>query len=72
MQRRQRKLIGAAATLVYVVVYALVAMTLAQARPLHEASAIVQALCYAVLGLAWIVPLMPLITWMERRRPDED
>ncbi len=71
MQRRQRKLIGAVAILVFVIVYALAAMTFAQARPLQEASGLVQALCYAVLGLAWIVPLMPLIAWMENRRPGD-
>ena len=25
-----------------------------------------QGLVYAVLGLFWIVPMMPLIAWMEK------
>jgi hypothetical protein len=39
---------------------------LAQARPLREAPILIQILCYAGLGLVWIVPLMPLIKWMEK------
>lgn len=65
MRRRNRKLIGAIAMLTFVVVYALIAMALAQARPLQEANKLVQGICYAVLGLGWIVPIMPLIKWME-------
>jgi hypothetical protein len=49
-----------------VVFYALLAMALAQSRPLQEAPALVQSLGYIVLGLAWTLPLMPLIKWMER------
>jgi uncharacterized membrane protein YuzA (DUF378 family) len=66
MQQRTRKFIGATAMLGFVIVYALVAMVLAQSRPTQEAPALVQTLIYAVLGLAWILPLMPLIRWMER------
>lgn len=69
MTRRTRKLIGAVFALGFVVVYALAAMALAQARPLQEANGLVQGLCYAALGIAWIVPLLPLIKWMER--PDK-
>jgi hypothetical protein len=53
--------------LAFVVFYALLAMTLAQARPIQEAPGLVQTVSYVVLGLAWILPLMPLIKWMERR-----
>lgn len=67
MSRRARKLIGGVAMLIFVVVYALVAMILAQARPLQEAPALMQTLGYIVLGLAWTLPLLPLIKWMERR-----
>lgn len=51
--------------IVFVVVYALVAMALSQAGPLQEASRLVQGLAYAVLGISWIFPVMPLIRWME-------
>lgn len=67
MRRRTRKLIGAAVMVGFVLVYALAAMVLAQARPVQEAPALVQTLIYAVLGLGWVLPLLPLIKWMERR-----
>ena len=66
MPKRIRKLIGAFAMVAFVIVYALVAMALAQARALQDANTLVQTVAYIVLGLAWIFPLMPLITWMER------
>jgi hypothetical protein len=69
MTRRNRKLIGAFMVIIYVVIYALVAMALAQARVVQDATGLVQGLVYAVLGLSWIVPLMPLIAWMEK--PDQ-
>jgi uncharacterized membrane protein YuzA (DUF378 family) len=69
MRRRYRKFIGAAAILVFVCVYALIAMAVAQGR-LQEADKIWQSLYYVVVGLAWILPLMPLIRWMER--PDQE
>jgi hypothetical protein len=65
MGQRSRKFVGAVAMLIFVVVYALIAMMLAQARPTQEAPVLLQTLIYAVLGLAWILPLMPLIRWME-------
>lgn len=69
MTRRIRKLIGAAATLGFVVFYALIAMALAQSRPIQEADKGWQIVFYALLGLGWILPLMPLIKWMEK--PDK-
>jgi len=66
MTKRNRKLIGAFTIIAYVVVYALLAMALAQSAPVQDASRLVQGLIYAVLGLFWIVPMMPLIAWMEK------
>ncbi len=66
MRLRTRKFICAITMTVFVVVYALVAMALAQARPLQAASGLVQGVTYAALGLAWILPLMPLIRWMQK------
>lgn len=65
MQRRNRKLIGTVVLLIFVVIYALVAMALAQARPLQESGKLVQGIVYALIGLGWIIPVMPLIKWME-------
>ena len=70
MSRRMRKFIGAGAMLVFVMVYAVCAMVAAEANAIRTASGPVQAVVYAVLGLAWILPLLPLIAWMEK--PDRD
>ena len=66
MPRRARKFIGGGVMLAFVVFYALIAMALAQSRPLQEAPAILQSLGYAIRGLAWVLPLLPLVKWMER------
>jgi hypothetical protein len=62
--RRVRTLVGTIAILVFVSLYALVAMALADSRIL-EAPKLVQTIAYIVLGIAWIFPVMPLIRWME-------
>ncbi|HEY7385898.1 MAG TPA: DUF2842 domain-containing protein [Beijerinckiaceae bacterium] len=69
MPRRTRKLIGTIAILMFVLVYGPVAMALAESR-IMEAPKLIQTIAYVVLGLAWIVPILPLIRWMER--PDAD
>lgn len=66
MTQRSRKLVGTIAILIFVCVYALVAMALAQGR-VTEAPKLVQTVVYVVLGLAWVLPLLPLIKWMERK-----
>jgi hypothetical protein len=66
MRKSQRKFVGAVLMLSFVIVYALIAMALAQARIVQQASGPLQALYYAILGMAWILPMMPLIKWMER------
>ncbi len=70
MTRRTRKFIGAVAILTFVCAYALVVMALAQGR-VQEASKLWQGIFYAVTGMAWILPLMPLIKWMERPDPED-
>ncbi len=70
MRRRHRKFVGVLLTILFVVVYALVAMALAQGRFIHDAPGLLQSVYYAIIGMAWILPLMPLIRWMER--PDEN
>jgi hypothetical protein len=69
MPRRTRKLIGTLAIFVFVLVYGPLAMALAESR-IVEAPKPIQVVAYAIIGLAWIFPLMPLIRWMER--PDAD
>ena len=62
--RRVRTLVGTIGILVFVGLYALVAMALADSRIL-EAPKLVQTIVYIVLGIAWIFPVMPVIRWME-------
>lgn len=70
MTRRTRKFIGTVAMLIFVGVYAATAMVLAEARPIREAPGYLQAIYYGIIGLAWVLPLMPLIAWMERPDPE--
>ena len=70
MSPRNRKLVGGLGMILFVIVYALVAMALADSRPVQSTGPVWQIAIYVVLGLAWILPVMPLIVWMEggRRR----
>jgi hypothetical protein len=65
MRKRTRKLIGTVAMLAVVIVYGPLAMALADSR-IALAPQPLQTLAFVVLGLVWILPLMPLIRWMER------
>lgn len=64
MPRRLRTLLGTVIMLIFVLVYAMAAMALAESR-IQGASKLVQTFAYLVLGLAWVIPLLPLIKWME-------
>jgi flagellar biogenesis protein FliO len=65
MSIRLRKFLGAIMLIVLVVAWALVAMALAQS-PLIKANGVIEVLYYAVAGLGWVLPAMPLIRWMSR------
>jgi hypothetical protein len=68
MSIRIRKLIGTVALLVLVSVWALLAMALAQSV-LTDINGFVAAIFYLVAGLGWVLPAMPLISWMAK--PDK-
>ena len=68
MTIRARKFVGTIALLVLVSVWGLLAMALAQSV-LTDINGFVAAIYYVIAGLGWIVPAMPLISWMGR--PDE-
>ena len=70
MRRRTRKFLGTIVMLAFIIIYGPIAMALAESR-IRETPGVVQALAYAFLGLAWIIPLLPLIRWMERPDADE-
>jgi predicted membrane channel-forming protein YqfA (hemolysin III family) len=67
MPRRLRTLVGTIAILVFVCVYALMAIAIADSR-IVNAPNLVQTLVYFLLGTIWILPLLPLIRWMEGGR----
>lgn len=69
MPARLRKFLGAIMLIVLVVTWALLAMALAQS-PLIKANGVVEVLYYAIAGLGWVLPAMPLIRWMSRLEGD--
>ncbi|HEV3185364.1 MAG TPA: DUF2842 domain-containing protein [Xanthobacteraceae bacterium] len=69
MRMRTRKLIGAVGLLALVTAWALVAMAVAQFA-FRSTNDVVAWIYYAVAGLGWVLPAMPLISWMSR--PDGD
>jgi predicted membrane channel-forming protein YqfA (hemolysin III family) len=68
MRVRTRKLVGTLFSIAFLAIYALLAMALAESR-IQDASNIVRLVVYIVLGIAWVLPLMPLIRWMQRPDP---
>jgi hypothetical protein len=65
MTIRTRKFIGTIALLLLVVVWSLMGMTLAQ-TPWLANSGLLQAIFYVVAGIGWVLPAMPIISWMGR------
>jgi Protein of unknown function (DUF2842) len=65
MPIRTRKFLGTIALLVLVVVWSLMGMTIAQ-TPWLANSKLLQAVFYVVAGLGWVLPAMPIISWMAR------
>ena len=68
MTIRMRKLIGTVMLLVFLAVYALLAMLAAVVLQVSGNKA-VELLFYVVGGLAWVVPAAWLVRWMQK--PDE-
>ena len=62
---RTKKLIGTIAIIVWLPLYALVAMRVGVAV-LPEVDPLVRLLYYAVAGTAWIVPVGLMLPWMHR------
>jgi len=67
MTIRLRKLVGAVALFALVIAWALVAMALAQAPAIRD-SAYLSVAYYVIAGLGWVLPAMPLVSWMSRPR----
>jgi hypothetical protein len=65
MPIRLRKLIGAFVLIALVVIWALVAMALAQS-PAIKANGLVEVIYYVVAGIGWVLPGMLLVRWMSK------
>jgi hypothetical protein len=65
MTIRTRKFFGTIALLVLVVFWSLLGMTVAQ-TPWLASSGLLQAIFYVVAGIGWVLPAMPIISWMAR------
>jgi hypothetical protein len=65
MPIRLRKFMGAAALFALVLVWALLAMALAQAPAIRDSS-VLSVAYYVIAGLGWVVPAMPIVAWMGR------
>jgi hypothetical protein len=66
MPVRLRKFVGAIALFVLVSVWALLAMAVAQFPAIRDNS-VLSVVYYVIAGLGWIVPAMPLVSWMSAR-----
>jgi Protein of unknown function (DUF2842) len=66
LNMRQRKLIGTVLLLVFIAVYALLAMAAAMVLQMQNANKAVELLYYIFAGLLWTIPAALLIRWMQR------
>jgi len=65
MTIRTRKLFGAIALIILAAVWALTGMVVAQ-MPWLANSGLLQAIFYVVAGMGWVLPAMPIVSWMSR------
>ena len=66
MSPRIRKAIGGVAILAFPTAYVVAAVTIAAHLPPNR---LIQLVYFAVAGIAWGLPLVPLMSWMERGGP---
>jgi hypothetical protein len=64
MPIRLRKFIGAIALFALVIVWALLAMALAQFPTIRD-NTLLSIAYYVIAGLGWVLPAMPLVRWMS-------
>jgi hypothetical protein len=66
MPLRLRKFVGAVLLFVLVIVWALVAMALAQVPAIRDHT-VASIAYYVIAGMGWVLPAMPIVSWMSRR-----
>jgi hypothetical protein len=65
MPIRLRKFIGTVALFVLVIVWALVAMAVAQVPFIFD-NMLASIVYYVVAGIGWVLPAIPIVSWMSR------
>jgi len=70
LPRRLRKAIGAAALLVFIPLYASLAVQVAIVH-IPEQAIVAQTIYFAFAGLLWIIPAGLIIRWMLKPRPGD-
>lgn len=65
MTIRTRKLLGTVALILLALVWSLMGMAAAQMPSLAN-SGWLQAIFYVVVGMGWVLPAMPIVSWMQR------
>jgi hypothetical protein len=65
MTIRSRKFFGTVALLVLALLWSLTGMAVAQ-MPWIASSGQLQAIFYVVAGMGWVLPAMPIVSWMSR------
>jgi hypothetical protein len=66
MPIRLRKFIGTIALFVLVILWALLAMGLAQVPAIRD-NTLLSVAYYVIAGIGWVLPAMPLVWWMSRK-----
>lgn len=69
MPIRLRKLIGSLALLVLIAVWIVLSMALAYAVFRFE-NPFLAVIYYIIAGIGWVLPAMPLVSWMSRQHPE--
>lgn len=65
MTMRTRKLVGAVLLLLFIALYALVAMLVAVVLQVNG-SKVAELVYYVVAGLLWVLPAAWLVKWMQK------
>jgi hypothetical protein len=65
MKQRQRKFLGIFATVIFMIVYSLVAMAIGGEIAIGQPLA-VEVGFYLLAGIAWLPPVIAIIRWMAR------
>jgi hypothetical protein len=65
MNKRARKALGGLGILAFLITYVVVAVTVSGYLPDNKA---IQMVYFVVAGIAWGVPLIPLLSWMDKGR----